>query len=88
MLPSVIEEAEDSTGPVFQLTYEHYEHEAELIQVDVRARECVTECGVDDHEKHAAADSTKRRFLSFKPILDVSADNLKYRDQQVASFRR
>lgn len=72
----------------FQLTYEQYENKAEFIQVNIWVRECVTERCVDDHEKHTAADSTERRLLSFKPVLDVSSDNLKYRDQQVASFRR
>lgn len=74
--------------PIFQLTYDQYENKAEFIQVNVWVRERVTECGVDDHEEHTAADSAKRWFLSFKPIFDVSSDNLKYRDQQVASFQR
>lgn len=75
-------------GPRPPLTYKQYEDEAELIQVEVWVREGVTERGVDDHEEHAAADSTKRRFLSFKPILDVSSDDLQHREQQVASFQR
>lgn len=72
----------------FQLTYEQYEKKAEFIQVNIWVRECVTEGCVDDREEHAAADSTKRRLLSFEPILDVPSDDLKHRDQQVASFRR
>lgn len=70
-----------------QLTYEQYQKETEFIQVDTWVRECVTEGCVDDHEEHAAADGTKRRLLSFEPVLDVSSDNLKHRDQQVASFQ-
>lgn len=65
----------------FQLTYEQYENKAEFIQVNIWVRERVTEGCVDDHEENTAADSTKRWFLSLKPILDVSSDNLKYRDQ-------
>ena len=74
--------------PTFQLTYEQYENQTEFIQVDIWVRERVAEGCVDDHEEHTAADSTKRRLLSFKPVLDVSSDNLKHRDQQVASFQR
>lgn len=70
------------------LTYEQYDHKAELIQVNVRVGERAAEGGVDDHEEHTAADSTERRLRSFKPVLDVPSDNLKHRDQQVASFQR
>lgn len=70
------------------LTYEQYDHKAELIQVNVRVGERAAEGGVDDHEEHAAADSTERRLCSFKPVLDVPSDNLKHRDQQAASFQR
>ena len=74
--------------PALRLTYEQYEEETEFIQVDTWVRERVAEGCVDDHEEHAAADSTKRRLLSLQPVLDVSSDNLKHRDQQVAFFQR
>lgn len=67
-----------------RLTYEQYQKETEFIQADTWVRECVTEGCVDDHEEHVAADGTKRRLLSFEPVLDVSSDNLKHTDQQVA----
>lgn len=56
--------------------YEQYEDEAEFVQVNVWVGESVTEGGVDDHEKHAAADHAERRFLPFEPVLDVSSDDL------------
>lgn len=74
--------------PIFPLTYEQYEDEADCIEVNTRVRERVAERGIDDEEKHAAAGGAERRFLSLKPVLDVSPDNLKYREQQVASFQR
>lgn len=70
------------------LTYEQYDYKAELIQVNVRVGEGAAEGGVDDHEEHTAADSTEGRLCSFKPVLDVPSDNLKHREQQVASFQR
>lgn len=63
--------------PFSQLTYEQYEDKAEFIQIDVRVGERVAECRVDDREEHTAADSAKRGFGSFKPVLDVSSDALK-----------
>lgn len=70
------------------LTYEQYDHQAELIQVNVGVGERAAEGGIDDHEEHTAADSTERRLRSFKPVLDVPSDDLKHRDQQVGSFQR
>ena len=74
--------------PALRLTYEQHEEETELIQVDTWVRERVAEGCVDDHEEHTAADGTERRLLSLEPVLDVSPDNLKHTDQQVASFQR
>ena len=74
--------------PPLRLTYEQYEDEAELVQADVWVGESVTEGGVDDHEQHAAADHTEGRFLPLQPVLDVPPDDLKHRDQQVASALR
>lgn len=70
------------------LTYEQYEDQAEFIQVDMWVGERVAEGGVDDHKEHAAADHAEGGLLSLQPVLDVSADNLKHRDQQVASSLR
>lgn len=50
--------------------------------------ERVAEGGIDNHEEHAAADGTERGLLSLEPVLDVSADDLKHRDQQVATSLR
>ena len=68
-------------------TYEQYDDEAEFIQVDVRVRERAAERRVDDQEEHAAADSAERRLRSFKPVLDVPSDNLKYRVNRWPLFR-
>lgn len=78
---------EQSRRPPSDLLMNSTRRETEFIQVDTWVRECVTEGCVDDHEEHAAADGTKRRLLSFEPVLDVSSDNLKHTDQQVASFQ-
>lgn len=71
-----------------ELTYEHYDDQAKFVKVDIWIGESITECGVDDHQEHTAADSAKWRLLPFKPVPDVSSDNLKHRNQQVASFQR
>lgn len=89
LLPNAAREAGWQPGRrALWLTYEQYDDEAEFVQVDVWVRESVTEGGVDDHEKHAAADHAERRFLPFEPVLDVSSDDLKHRDQQVVSSLR
>lgn len=89
LLHSAVEEARWQPGcPPLWLTYEQYEDEAEFVQVDVWVGEGVTEGGVDDHEQHTAADHTERRFLPLQPVLDVASDDLKHRDQQVASSLR
>lgn len=73
-----------------ELTYENYDNQAKLIKVNIWIGESITECCVDDHQEHTAADSTKRRLLPLEPFLDVSSDNLKQmtkKNQQVASFQ-
>lgn len=54
----------------------------------MRVGEGVAEGGVDDHEEYTAADGAERGLLSFEPVLDESADDLKHRHQQVASSLR
>lgn len=76
------------------LTYENDYNQAKLIKVNVWIGKSITERCIDDHQEHTAANSTKRRLLSLKPLLDVSSDNLKHsrrrerKNQQVASFQR
>lgn len=71
-----------------ELTYEHDYNQAKFIQVNIWIGESIAERRVDDHQEHRAADSTKWRLPPFKPVLDVPSDNLKHRNQQVASFPR
>lgn len=68
--------------PLWSLTDEEDDDEAECVQVNVGIGKGVAEGGVDDHEKDTAAHRPKWGLFPLQPILDVPSDDLKERHQQ------
>lgn len=76
VIPCREEEGQKHEAHLNRKYYEHYDDQAKFVKVDIWIGKSITECGVDDHQEHTAADSAKWRLLPFKPVPDVSSDNL------------
>lgn len=70
------EESQKHEAHLNRKYYKNYYNQAELIKVNIWVGKSITERSVDDHQEHTAADSAKWRLPPFKPVLDVSSDNL------------